>query len=159
MVASAFVTDDMKRIIQSGLSQIPARSRFHEAIEEVLSWREAEMEYDQAVERIHRLWDENNSLHWCHAISNAMVVSVGLLWGYSNFEHSICRAVQACFDTDCNGATVGSILGVVHGMKGIPPKWTKPINYTLETGVRGYSRVKIVDLARQTMKVIEEINK
>ena len=42
-----------------------------------------------------------------------MIVAIGLLWGEQRLCQTICRAVQPCFDTDCNGATAGSILGIL----------------------------------------------
>ncbi len=85
----------------------------------------------------------------CHTISNAQIVVLGLLWGEDEFEKSICRAVQACFDTDCNGATVGSIIGMMLGAKRLPEKWIKPLNNKLETGLAGYNLVEIDRLAEE----------
>jgi ADP-ribosylglycohydrolase len=158
MIATAFTTSDVISIVEAGLCRIPVRCRLHEAVCEVLDWYMQAIEYDEAVERLHKLWDENVCYDRSHVISNAMVVTIGLLWGGLEFERSICRAVQACFDTDCNGATVGSILGVILGAKKIPKKWIDPLNDTLETGVKGYSRVRISDLARETLALIGKIS-
>ncbi|MBW7938126.1 MAG: ADP-ribosylglycohydrolase family protein, partial [Candidatus Omnitrophica bacterium] len=102
-----------------------------------------------AVSLVHKRWNEQNSHHWCHTLSNAQLVAVGLLWGETDFGRSICRAVQPGFDTDCNGATVGSIFGMMHGTKAIPEEWTSPLNDTLETGITGYRMVRISELARK----------
>jgi len=153
MIATAFVCDDIPTIIRSGLAQVPARSRLVEAVERVLGWREEGKSYDKVVDLVHATWDENSPHDWCHTISNAMVVAVGLLWGELDYEKSITRAVQPCFDTDCNGATVGSIVGTVLGAKRLPEKWTKPLNDTLHTGVAGYNVVKISDMARESLAI------
>ncbi|HUT59131.1 MAG TPA: ADP-ribosylglycohydrolase family protein [Phycisphaerae bacterium] len=158
MLAAAFVTDDVPAVVRAGLAQIPARSRLHESISEVLQWRAGGVEYDEAVKRIHRRWDETSKHDWCHVISNAAIVAVGLLWGGLDFGRSICRAVQCCFDTDCNGATVGSILGAVVGARALPGKWTEPIHDTMLTGVAGYHRVAVSDLARQTVDVTASLH-
>lgn len=157
MLAAALVSDDVSQIIAAGLAQIPERSRLAEAIQEVLAWRVEGIDYDAAAERLHARWDENHAHDWCHTISNAMVVAIGLLWGERDYGLSICRAVQACFDTDCNGATVGSIVGAMLGAKRLPERWTAPVHDTLETGVAGYHRVRVADLARETMGVIERV--
>lgn len=78
---------------------------------------------------------------------------MGLLWSDHDYEQAICGAVQACFDTDCNGATVGSIMGMMMGANRLPEKWTAPLNDTLQTGVSGYHRVSISELARQTLEL------
>ena len=74
---------------------------------------------------IHARWDEKKRHHAIHTISNAEIVAMGLLWGELDFGRSICLAVQACFDTDCNGATAGSILGMMLGAKKLPARWTR----------------------------------
>ena len=64
-------------------------------------------------------------------------------------------AVQAGFDTDCNGATVGSILGMANGVESIPEYWIKPINDTLYTSVFGIDKVKISDRVKLTLEHIK----
>ena len=61
---------------------------------------------------------------------------------------------ETAFDTDCNGATVGSILGMANGIESIPDYWTKPINDTLHTSIFGIGTVKISDRVKMTMKHI-----
>ena len=156
MLAAAFVTNDLPTILSAGLSQIPARSRLAESIQTVMQWKRDGMIYEDAVDQLHQRWDENGRHTWIHTIGNAMVVTIGLLWGELDFERSICRAVQACYDTDCNGATVGSIVGAVLGAHALPSKWTGPIHDTLETGIAGYNRVAISEMARQTIRLIPE---
>lgn len=156
MLAAAAVENDIKKIIQTGLSEIPAKSRLSEAIHEVMGWYDQGVDFEDAISRIHSRWDENKGHHWCHTISNAQIVALGLLWGEYDFEKSICRAVQACFDTDCNGATVGSIVGMVLGAKNLPEKWIKPLNNTLDTGIAGYNRVKIDEVAKEGYEMFKK---
>ena len=85
-------------------------------------------------------------------ISNAMIVVASLLYGESDFSRSICMAVETGFDTDCNGATVGSIIGMVYGIDAIGEEWKKPVNDTLETTLFGVGTVSISDRAKKTMK-------
>ena len=159
MIAAAFVTDDIPTIIRAGLGQIPAKCRLADAIESVLEWQEVEVDYDTAVYRLHELWNEARAHDWCHTISNAIAVTIALLWGESDFAISLCRAVQPCFDTDCNGATTGSIMGILHGRKALPAKWVDVIQDTLHTGVTGYHTVKLADLTQESLAVIEQIRR
>ncbi len=153
MNAAAFVTNDMEQIIRVGLAQIPVKSRLHDAIEDVLEWYELEVDVDTAVYRVHELWNEERAHDWCHTISNAMIVAIGMLWGECDYEKSICIAVQACFDTDCNGATVGSICGTILGANNLPNKWTEVVNDTMYTEVKGYERVSIREMAAKTLSL------
>lgn len=159
MLAAAAAEDDIGTIIKVGLAQIPARSRLREAVEEVAGWHEEGIDFEEAISRIHDRWDENNRHHWCHTISNAQIVTLGLLWGGCDFERSICRAVQAGFDTDCNGATVGSIVGMMLGAEKLPEKWVGPLNDTLSTGLAGYGKVRISDLAREGFDLYRALSK
>ena len=159
MLAATCVTGSVVSIINAGLGQIPEKSRLRASIQKVLQWHAEGVSYEDAVENIHKEWNECDSHHWCHTISNAMIVTIGLLWGDLDFEKSIVRAVMPCFDTDCNGATVGSIVGMILGARKLPAKWTEVVNDTLETGVAGYNHVKISDMARKTMGVIEAVKK
>ncbi|NQU75603.1 MAG: ADP-ribosylglycohydrolase family protein [Planctomycetes bacterium] len=154
MVAAALVCDDVPTIIRAGLARVPARCRLAEDVQRMLNWHAEGVGYDNAVERIHKRWDENTDYGWCHTISNAMAVAAGLLYGEGDYEKSICRAVQACFDTDCNSATVGSIVGAMLGAEALPAKWTGVVNNTLETSITGFNRVKISDMAQQTLALI-----
>ncbi|MBN2289308.1 MAG: ADP-ribosylglycohydrolase family protein [Candidatus Glassbacteria bacterium] len=159
MLAAAPFLRDTRHVIEAGLAQIPARCRLAEAIAEVIGWHGQGDNFEQAVGKIHRRWDETFPHHWCHTVSNAQVVALGLLWGGGDFEKSVCRAVQACFDTDCNGATVGSLAGMMLGAHNLPQKWTGPLNNRLETGLAGYNLVELDSLAAEGLEVSKRIRK
>ena len=63
-------------------------------------------------------------------------------------------SVETGFDTDCNGATVGSVLGMARGIESIDTVWTDPINDTLQTSIFGVGTVKISDRVKLTFKHI-----
>lgn len=153
MLAVAMGEPDMRRVIEIGLSEIPAKSRLAEAIREVLGWYASEVPYVEAVQRIHMRWDEKNAHDWCHTISNAQIVAMALLYGENNFEKAITRAVYPCFDTDCNGATVGSIMGMRLGVEALPSKWTSIMNDTIHTGLAAYHVSKISRLAEDMFQI------
>lgn len=153
MLAAAAGESDMRRLIEAGLGQIPARSRLAEAVHDVMHWHASGVPYREAVERIHQRWDENSAHSWCHTISNAQVVTLGLLYGEGDFEKTITRAVFPCFDTDCNGATAGSIVGMMLGVEALPEKWTAVMNDTIHTGLAGYHTGKISELSREMFEL------
>ncbi|OGS18039.1 MAG: hypothetical protein A3J83_08070 [Elusimicrobia bacterium RIFOXYA2_FULL_40_6] len=153
MLAAAYVEDDVEKIIESGLSQIPNTSRLYEAVKQVISWKKDGLGSEQAINKIHSKFDEKNFHDWCHTISNAMIVAAGLLYGEKDFEKSITMAVDAAFDTDCNGATVGSVLGLVLGAKNLPRKWTAPLKNKISSTIRDFEKVKISEMAERTLKL------
>lgn len=153
MLASAPVLSTAREVIISGLAQIPSRCRLAEHIHKVIGLYDEGLSYEKAIARIHAEWDEHFGHHWCHTISNAQIVAVGLLWGRGDFETSVCRAVQGCFDTDCNGATVGSVVGMMKGAKELPGKWIAPLNNRVETTLAGYQLVEIDSLAEECFEI------
>lgn len=157
MLATAYVCDDVEAVIRAGLGEIPRQCRLRSDIDEVLAWRRKGMSYEQVVEAIHARWDESFRHHWCHTNSNAQIVAAALLWGEMDFGKTICAAVMPGFDTDCNGATVGSVLGLMLGRKKLPAEWAEPIRDTLLTGVHGYFEVKLEDLAAETITLAERL--
>jgi len=157
VISAAFVTDHVPTILRAGLAQIPARCRLADEVERFMDLWDGGADYDTALRNLHDLWNEESAHDWCHVISNAVVVTIGLLYGEGDFQQTICRAVQACFDTDCNGATTGSILGILHGRRALPPAWTGVLNDTLQTGVAGWHSVRISNLARETLAAIERV--
>lgn len=152
MIAAAAVTDSIEDIILAGLGEIPATSRLYESVTSVLNDYRNGTPAQDVFKRIHGEYDEYTGYGWCHTISNAMIVAASLIYGEGNFSKSICMAVEACFDTDCNGATVGSVLGMRNGIEGISHEWTLPVENTIHTSIFGRETVKISDCAEMTLK-------
>ncbi len=149
MLAAAYVESDYRKIIQIGLSYVPTNCRLREDIDSILNAHKEGKSYDEAVSIVHAKWDETTAHGWCHTISNAMLVSIALLWGENDFGLTITRAVMPGFDTDCNGATAGSVWGIVNGVDKIPPHWSELFNDTMRSHLLNYREVKISDLAKQ----------
>ncbi len=149
MLAAAYVETDWVRIIRAGLAQVPARCRLRDDVEAVLALHAAGTGYDEAVDRLHARWSEGVGHHWCHTNSNAQVVAMGLLYGGDDFGKTLACSVMPGFDTDCNGATCGSLWGVKHGVEALPAAWTRPMRDLVRTGVAGYYEVRIGKLAQE----------
>ena len=61
-------------------------------------------------------------------------------------------AVETGFDTDCNGATVGSVIGMAYGAAAVNEYWTKPLNNRLHTSIFGVGTVNIDECVKATLK-------
>lgn len=151
MLASAFVVQDPRQAIEGGLGQIPEDCRLARALRRTIRWHEEGITYRQAVDRVMALYDEDNWHQWTHTITNAVIVAIGLLWGEGSYAETICKAVEAMYDTDCNGATAGSVIGAMHGASRLPSEWIDPIDDRLETGVKGFAHTRLSELARITL--------
>jgi hypothetical protein len=157
MLAAAPAVSDLRKLIEIGLGEAPRRSRFAEGVRDVLAWHAEGLDYRQAIGRIHQRWDENHWHDWHHVVANAQVVATALLWSEGDFGKAITQAVFPGFDTDCNGATTGSIMGMVLGAGGIDRRWTDLMNDTLLTGVAGYYSVRISAMAERTLQLHRQL--
>ena len=154
MLAVASQTKNLKDILLAGLAQIPSTCRLYEDVMSVIAGFENGVSQEACFAAIHEKYDEHTSHGWCHTIPNAMIVATALLYGGGDYQKSICMAVETAFDTDCNAATVGSILGMAYGSGIIPAYWSKPLNNTLHTSIFGVGTVKITDRVKMTLKHI-----
>lgn len=152
MIATAAVCSDTEKIIMSGLAQVPHTSRLYAEVMDIVDGFKSGRPQKDAFRIVHERYDEYTQYGWTHTIPNAMIVAAALLYGGGDYGKSICMAVETGFDTDCNGATVGSILGVMLGADAIPEYWKKPINDTLHTSIFGVGTVKIADRVKLTME-------
>lgn len=155
MNAAAFTLLDAEAVILAGLAQIPTRSRFAEAIHQTIAWCQADGDWRTTAQRIR---DSYDAYTFAGAINNACCVAASLLYGWGDgsslpaeaYERTITIAVQMGYDTDCNGASAGSIAGIMVGGSLLPPKWTAPLNDTLRTCVAEFGQVSFQDMARRT---------
>jgi len=154
MIAAAFVESDVKRIVEIGLSEIPRRSRLAEDI--ALAVRIAENTPDQ-LELVEKIWDAFKHYHCVHTNNNAALCAAALIHSGGDFEKGITTAVLGGWDTDCNGATVGSILGASLGAAALPEAWIKPLNDTLYADVSGFHPISLSECARRSYEVFRKL--
>jgi ADP-ribosylglycohydrolase len=151
MLAAAACTDDAEAVIRAGLDEIPEKSRLYEDVGQVMAWHKAGLDPEEIIQRIHARFDDRNAFDWCYTNSNAMIVAMALLCGEKDVGKSICLAVQAGFDTDCNGATAGSIVGMMTGFSAIDPRWYAPFNGKVATSIQDFSVADVQSLAERTL--------
>ncbi|MBQ8546170.1 MAG: ADP-ribosylglycohydrolase family protein [Clostridia bacterium] len=155
MLAYAKSSENILDVIYAGLSQIPSTSRLYAQAMEMIDGYKNGMTKDEAFAKIHARYNNEFSNDWCHTISNALIVVASLLYGEGDFGKSICMAVETGFDTDCNGATVGSIVGMIYGIDNIGKEWTDPLGGVLETQILGHDKSTIDALVKKTLEHIQ----
>ncbi|MGQ9731065.1 MAG: ADP-ribosylglycohydrolase family protein [Candidatus Zipacnadales bacterium] len=160
MIAAVLVTDNLDEAIDAALAEIPAQSRLAEAVHKTREWCVTESDWQRTWEHIH---EEYGHYHPVHTINNAALVLMGLLYGVQEpepgeqFERAICLAVHGGWDTDCHGATAGSVMGALLGAEKLPAKWTACLNDRLESIVIGSTDNRISDLAERTVAVTRKV--
>ena len=159
VLAAAYCTNDVKEALKAGLGEIPEKSRLYADITEVLKLYDSGKTYEDFIADLRTRFDENIGFDWCYTNPNTMIVAAALLWGENDYGKTICKAVIPGFDTDCNGATAGSIFGILHGIEAIPNEWKSPIQTNgegkLTTEIKGYEQVTLEDMAERTLKIAE----
>lgn len=155
MISAALATDDIHEIIQAGLSVIPAQSRLAETVADCIRWRKECVTWEEAFDKM--LQTYYGRYNWVHTNNNLAIVLISLLFGWPDYEKVTCASVMQGMDTDCNGATAGSIIGAALGAKRLPEKWITPLDGRLDTAVQGFMQPRIEDLAKRTMLQVERV--
>ena len=150
LLAAAFVESNLHKLIEIGLSEIPRDCRLREAVLDTVAWCGADANWEATWEKINHKYGH---YHGVHTINNAAVVLMGVLHSGGDYEKAIAMAVMGGWDTDCNGATAGAIMGAIMGSDALPAKWISPLNDRISSIVVGFSDTKISQLARRTCAV------
>jgi len=154
MLAAAFMTSDVEEVIKVGLSEIPWNCRLAEAVRDTVEWSKELSDWEQVWTKIN---EKYGHYHVVHTINNAALVVMGLMVAQRNYETSIVVAVRGGWDTDCNGATAGSICGMMLGADALPEKWVGVLNDRLISAVRGFSECKISELAKRSYEIARKV--
>ena len=151
LVAASFTAADAAVALRESLRHVPPGSRLHAALLEVLQDREQGLTWDQARERVTQ---RHGHYSWVHTINNACVIACGLLWADGDFSRAVCLTVMGGLDTDSNGATVGSVAGIMAGRGAIAAHWSDPLHDRIRSALAGFDGTRITDLAERTLRVI-----
>jgi hypothetical protein len=154
MVSAAFVEDDPRRLIEIGLGEIPKNCKLAEAVREALDWTNECSNFEAFMEQLE---DRYAGMSPVHAVNNALVVVMSLFYGGGAADASITTSVMAGLDTDCNGATVGSILGAMRGKSGFGGVLQGALQDTIKPLVLGFQEITMEALAERTLKVCRQI--
>ncbi|MGW7359867.1 ADP-ribosylglycohydrolase family protein [Streptomyces sp. NPDC054802] len=150
LAAAASGAVDVHEAIATGLTVVPPRSRFAAAVRFGVEAARTHTDFADAVDSVHRAY---GAYHWVHVLPNAALLVAALTHADGDFSGSICRAVSGGLDTDSNGATAGSLAGLLAGHpEALPDHWTAPLKNRLSTSVAGFDGVGFDTLARLTLK-------
>lgn len=157
LMADVLAHGDAGRAVETAAGYVPPRSRFAEMVRLVRDACAGADDWPRVNAAIYesydRLYNSDTRAPMNHALVNAAIVIMALLTGGGDFSRTIGIAVMAGRDTDCNGATAGSIMGCALGTAGIPARWAEPFNDTIGTHLKGLPEVRISDLARRLFGV------
>ncbi|MFE5617995.1 ADP-ribosylglycohydrolase family protein [Streptomyces sp. NPDC056524] len=148
IAAAAGGTADVHRALAAGLAVVPPRSRLARAVRLGIEAARTTPDFDAVVDRLHA---SLGGYHWVHAVPNSALLAAALTHGDGDFSRTICAAVSGGWDTDSNGATAGSVAGLLAGHPDrLPERWTTPLKNRLSTSIPSFDGIGFDTLAELT---------
>ncbi|WP_051796109.1 ADP-ribosylglycohydrolase family protein [Streptomyces sp. NRRL S-87] len=140
LAAAASGTADVHTALRTGLAHVPPGSRLAGAVRFGIATAAAADPgpggFDAVADALHRRYGH---YHWVHAVPNTALIAAALTHAGGDFSASVCRAVSGGWDTDSNGATAGSLAGLLAGRpEHLPARWTAPLKNRLATSIPGF---------------------
>jgi ADP-ribosylglycohydrolase len=135
LYADAFFEPNVIELVRRGLEVIPPDSRTAQVVTDALDWYQqdsADGTLDWRATR-HDLYEKYEGAdsfgryyNWTESTINVGATVLALLYGGGDFKRTVQIAVLAGWDCDCNPATAGGLLGIIHGFSGLPGDLTDP---------------------------------
>ena len=175
MISEAYFSDDPMHLVQTAMAHIPEEGPFYEGMVDLLRWYEENPDDWRATrQKLHDKYYRYEKDGYEAPVSvvssliNGLCGVLAVLYGEGDFTKSVGIATSAGYDCDNQAATIGGLLGVMHGARGIPEKfthdcaphgrWDKPFNDTYintsRDGLPIYN--KISDIVERIADVAEK---
>jgi ADP-ribosylglycohydrolase len=155
VIAAAFAVDEPIEAIEIGLTEIPANCRTAKAVRAALAACRKDRSWEKTTKRILAKYD---GMSMAHTLNNAELTVAGLWYGKKDFGRTIALTVMGGVDTDCTGATAGSILGAILGARRLPKKWVAPFGDRVVSYIIGKRNWRTSDIVRRFVKVAKAVN-
>lgn len=162
--AAAFVTNDLNKLFEIGLSKIPSDSKMYTFITKAIECYNSKMTWQDARNLLTQMALDDPGLGWFQAPTNVAYTVLALLYGEGDFKETVLIACRCGDDTDCTCATAGALLGIMHGMSIIPPDWQahigdEIITKCLNLGAMEYGQDKETGIPASCTELTEEVLK
>jgi ADP-ribosylglycohydrolase len=146
---------DIHACLRTGLTVVPPASRLAGAIHHAVHLARTTEDFDTVVDALHTT---HRAYHWVHALPNTALIAAALTHADGDFSGSVCRAVSGGWDTDSNGATAGSVAGLLTGTPtALPDHWTTPLKNRLATSVADFDGIGFDTLAQLTHRLTHQL--
>lgn len=135
MYTLAYIHNDIETIVREALLSVPQKSRFHQAMQDVIDWHS---QYPADWKKTWQLvQDKYSDEPGCpegvkapldiDALINSAYIVIGLLYGEGDFDKTLEISTRCGQDSDCNPASAGGILGCMIGYSHLPRRWMKSL--------------------------------
>lgn len=153
----AYVDNDFERIVDKAMAYLPEDSRTARVLRDTFRWYREGVSYDDIRDRILEGYGNGN---FTDCPQNIAFTAVGLLYGH-DFKDAMLKAVNCGYDTDCTGATLGALYGILYGTAGIPREWAAAVgeNITVSPEVFGINTPRTIrELTDRTLAVKAQVD-
>jgi ADP-ribosylglycohydrolase len=124
--SAAFLESDREKLLDVAAAAIPDGCRVARAIADTRRWWEESGDWQKVREQI---IEHHGRQNFTDVAQNLAFIVLGWL-AADEFGPAICTAVNCGRDTDCTGATLGALLGILEPAS-IGGEWLKPIGREL----------------------------
>jgi ADP-ribosylglycohydrolase len=155
MEAQAFVDSDLNKLIDTGLSVIPKDSTIARLIHDIREWHAGEPDWRKTRDKIAANYGYDKYVGACHMVPNHALIIHALLYGEGDFSKSQMIVNTSGWDTDCNAANVGCLLGIRGGLAALEEDydWRGPIADRLYLSTADGSRA-ITDALTESYRIV-----
>jgi ADP-ribosylglycohydrolase len=119
MESCAFVEKDISKLIEKALSYIPADSQVAGIVRDMVRLHQEEPDWKKAVAYLYKNYPYEKYGGFCPMVSNHGLIVLSLLYGDDDFQKTQMIVNTGGWDTDCNAANVGCIMGIKNGLESI----------------------------------------
>jgi len=137
MIATAFVTSDIDKIVDAGVAATDPKSDMHKIVLNVRKWhRQNPQDWRATRKLIQQTWSVGNRTADINGVKlNGASAVAAVLYGKGDFVETVRHAFNFGFDADNNAATAGAIVGVIKGRK-----WMMDQGWNIKDVFRNTSR-------------------
>ena len=147
--SAAFFEPSLERLVEIGLSYIPADCAVARAIRDGVDFARRGVSKETAREYMMQHYIGHIEWHYMSpedekkgygegpfgfdVPSNMFIIAYNLIAGRGDLEKSMCDAVWFGEDTDCTAGTIAALHGIRCGIDSIDQKWIEPIGTKIKT--------------------------
>lgn len=155
MEAQAFFERDIDKLIDTGVGFIPKDSVISRMIADLREWTAHEKDWHKVYQLLKANYGYDKYGGNCHMVPNHGLIILSLLLGGGDFQRSLMIVNTGGWDTDCNSANVGCLLGIRNGLAGIDagPDWRGPVADRMYLPTADGGRC-ITDAVREAYEVV-----
>jgi len=135
MYAKAFFEPNVVTLVTESLEAIPVTSRTYEVASDVLDWyledaNDGALDWRATRQKLYNYYQGTSAkgryYNWLESTINSGATVLAILYGGGDFNDTVQIGVLAGWDSDCNPATAGGLIGTINGYSGLPSDLTDP---------------------------------